>query len=39
MTSDNLYEYISNMVNKLCPYGVATGEETCYLLAPNFKFI
>ena len=27
MTSDNIYEYISNMGNKLCPYSVATGEE------------
>ena len=38
MTSDNIYEYISNMGNKLCPYSVATGEENYYLLAPNFKF-
>ena len=38
-TSDNIYEYISNMGNNLCPYSVATGEENYYLLAPNFKFI
>ena len=39
MTSDNIYEYISNMGNNLCPYSVATGEENYYLLAPNFKFV
>ena len=39
MTSDNIYEYISNMGNNLCPYRVATGEENYYLLTPNFKFI
>ena len=39
MTSDNTYEYISNMGNNLCPYSVATGEENYFLLAPNFKFI
>ena len=39
MTSDNLYEYISNIGNNLCPYSVATGEENYYLLAPKFKFI
>ena len=39
MTSDNIYEYISNMGNNLCVYTVATGEENYYLLAPNFKFI
>ena len=39
MTSDNIYEYISNMGNNLCPYSVATGEEIFYLLAPNFIFI
>ena len=38
MTSDNIYENISNMGNHLCPYSVATGEENYYLLAPNFKF-
>ena len=38
MTSDNIYEYISNMGNNLCPYSVATGEENYYLLAPNFIF-
>ena len=39
MTSDNIYEYISNMGNNLCPYSVATGEENYYLFAPNFEFI
>ena len=39
MTSDNIYEYISNMGNNLSPYSVATGEENYYLLAPNFSFI
>ena len=39
MTSDNIYEYISNMGNNLTPYSVATGEENYYLLAPNFSFI
>ena len=36
ITSDNIYEYISNMGNNLCPYSVATGEENYYWLAPNF---
>ena len=39
MTSDKIYEYLSNMGNNLCPYSLATGEENYYLLAPNFKFI
>ena len=39
MTNDNIYEYISNMGNKLTPYSLATGEENYYLLAPNFSFI
>ena len=39
MTSDDFFEYIWNMGNKLCPYSVAMGEENYYLLAPNFKFI
>ena len=39
MTSDNIYEYVSNMGNNLSPYSVATGEENYYLLAPNFSFI
>ena len=39
MTSDNVYEYISNMGNNLTPYSVATVEENYYLLTPNFKFI
>ena len=36
MTSDSIYEYISNMGNNLCPYSVATGEKNYYFLAPNF---
>ena len=39
MTSDNIYEYISNMGDNFTPYSVATGEENYYLLAPNFSFI
>ena len=39
MTSDNVYEYVSNMGNNLSPYSVATGEKKFYLLAPNFAFI
>ena len=39
MTSDNIYEYISNMGNDLTPYSIATGEKNYYLLAPNFSFI
>ena len=39
LTCDRIYEYISNMGNRLTPYSVATGEENCCLLAPNFKFI
>ena len=39
MTSDNIYEYFSNMGNNLSPYSVATGSENYYLLAPNFSFI
>ena len=39
MTSDNIYEYISNMGNNLCAYSVATGEKNYYLLTPNFIFI
>ena len=39
MTSDNIYEYISNMGNNLSPYSIATGEKIYYLLAPNFSFI
>ena len=39
MTSVTLYEYFSNMGIILCPYSVATGEESYYMLAPNFKFI
>ena len=39
MTSENIYEYISNMGNNLCPYSLATGEENYYLVAPNFNFI
>ena len=39
MTSDNIYENISNMENNSSPYSVATGEENHYLLTPNFNFI
>ena len=39
LTSDNIYEYVSNMGNNLTPYSFATGEENYYLLAPNFSFI
>ena len=39
LTSDNIYEYISNMGRNLSPYSIATGEENYYLLAPNFSFI
>ena len=39
MTSDNIYEYISNMGNNLSPYSFATGEENYNLLAPNFSYI
>ena len=38
MTSDNIYEYISNMGNNLSPDSVATGDKNYYLLTPNFKF-
>ena len=38
MTSDNMYEYVSNMGNNLSPYSVATGSKNYYLLAPNFSF-
>ena len=38
-TSDNIYEYISNMGRNLSPYSIATGEKNYYLLAPNFSFI
>ena len=39
MTSDNIYEYVSNMGNNMSPYSFATGEENYYLLAPNFSYI
>ena len=39
MTSDNIYEYVSNMGNNLTPYSFATGEENYNLLAPNYSFI
>ena len=39
MTSDHIYEYVSNMGNNLTPYSVATGEENYCLLTPNFIFI
>ena len=38
ITSDNIYEYILNMGNNLCPYSVTIDEENYYLMAPNFKF-
>ena len=39
LTSDNIYEYVSNNGNNLSPYSFATGKENYYLLAPNFSFI
>ena len=39
MTSDNMYEYISNMGNNLTACSFATGEENYYMLTPNFSFI
>ena len=39
MTSDNIYEDISNMGNNLSPYSVATVSENYYPLAPNFSFV
>ena len=39
MSSDNIYEYVSNMGNNLTPYSFAIGEENYYLLTPNFSFI
>ena len=39
LTSDNIYEYISNMGRNLSPYSFAIGKENYYLLAPNFSFI
>ena len=39
LTSDNIYEYVSNMGNNLSPYSFAIGKENYYLLAPNFSFI
>ena len=39
LTSDNIYNYVSNMGNKLSPYSFALGEENYYLLAANFSFI
>ena len=39
MTSDNIYEYISNMGNNLTPYSFATGEKNYYLLTPTYNFI
>ena len=39
LTSDNIFEYISNMGNNLTPYSLATGEKNYYLLTPNFSFI
>ena len=39
LTSDNIYEYVSNMGNNLFPYSFATGKENYCLLTPNFSFI
>ena len=39
LSSDNIYQYVSNMGNNLSPYGFATGKENYYLLTPNFSFI
>ena len=39
MTSDNIYEYISNMGGNLSPYSFAICKENYYLLTPNFSFI
>ena len=39
LTSDNIYEYISNMGRNLSPYSFARGKENYYLLTPNFSFI
>ena len=39
LTSDNIYEYISNMGRNLSPYSFAIGKEKYYLLAPKFSFI
>ena len=36
MTSDNIYEYISNMGINLVPYSIAIGEKNYYLLTPIF---
>ena len=38
LTSDNIYEYASNMGNNLSLYSFATAEENYFLLAPNFSF-
>ena len=37
MTSDNIYEYVSNMGNNLSPYSLATGEKNtiCWLRISN----
>ena len=39
MTSDNIYDYISNMGNNLTLYSIAIGKENYFLLAPNFSFV
>ena len=36
MTTDNKYEYISNMGNNLCPYSVATGEKKLLFVGSEF---
>ena len=39
MTSDNIYEFMSNMGTNLSPYSIASGEKNYYLLTPNFACI
>ena len=39
LTSDNIYDYVSNVGINLSPYSFATGEENYYMLTPNFGFI
>ena len=39
MTSDNIYEYVSNMENNLSPYSFAISKENYYFLTPNFEYI
>ena len=39
LTSDNIYNYISNMGNNLTPYSIAISEENIYFLTPHFNLI